>query len=135
MWLYNGVEVTEEQTAGYIGFVYIITDLLNGKRYVGKKLFSKAGYKQVKGKRKKIRKPSDWETYFGSCQELNDRVSSLGPNVFKREILHFCKSKAETTYLELREQIDRRVLESDEFYNQWIMARIRKSHLKDYSGN
>jgi hypothetical protein len=99
-----------------------------------KKLFSKAGYKQVNGKRKKIRKASDWENYFGSNDELNENVAKLGKELFIREILHLCNSKGLCTYLELREQIDRRVMESDEYYNSWIMARVRKSHLKGYNG-
>ena len=113
MWSYKGEEFKEELIGENIGFVYLITDLLNGKMYVGKKLFSKAGYKQVNGKRKKVRKASDWENYFGSNEELNSRVAEHGGENFKREILHLCNSKGLCTYLELREQIDRRVMESD----------------------
>lgn len=131
MWIYQGREVTDEDLDGYVGFVYVITNRKNSRKYVGKKLFTKAGYKTVKGKRKKIRKKSDWETYFGSNEELLEDVKKHGEEHFVRDILYLCKTKAECTYLELKEQIDRRVLESDGYYNSWIMARVRKSHVKD----
>lgn len=130
MWIYQGKEITDDDLVGYVGFVYVITNRKNGRKYIGKKLITKAGYKTVKGKRKKIRKKSDWETYFGSNEELLKDVKEMGEQHFVRDILHLCKTKAECTYLELKEQIDRRVLESESFYNSWIMARVRKDHLK-----
>ena len=128
-WLFNGEEfnvVTED----YFGFIYCITNLQNGKQYIGKKFFSKAGYKTVKGKRKKIRKPSDWLTYWGSNKTLLEDIQKLGEQHFRREILHLCTTRSDCAYLELREQIDRRVLESDGFYNEWVAVKVRKDHLK-----
>ena len=91
---------------------------------------TKAGYKQVKGKRRKIRKISDWEEYYGSSKYLHEDIKELGVSNFTREILHLCKSRSECAYLELKEQINREVLESDLFYNDWIQVRVRKEHLK-----
>ena len=82
-WLYKGDIFTEEMVDNHVGFVYTVTDLLNGKKYIGKKLFSKAGYKQVNGKKKKIRKQSDWANYYGSCEELCERVKLHGPEHFR----------------------------------------------------
>jgi hypothetical protein len=130
MWIYNGKEFSENDIGDSYGYVYLIRNLTNNKEYIGKKFFSKAGYKTVKGKRKKIRKPSDWLTYWGSNKQLNEDVKSLEEHNFSREILYLCKSRSECSYLELREQIDRRVLESDQFYNDWIMVKIRKDHIK-----
>lgn len=130
MWIYQGKEVTDDDLDGYVGFVYVITNRKNGRKYVGKKLFTKAGYKTVKGKRKKIRKKSDWETYFGSNEELLEDVKKYGEEHFVRDILYLCKTKAQCSYFELKEQIDRRVLETDGYYNSWIMVRIRKDHIK-----
>jgi hypothetical protein len=130
MWIYNGKEFSEDDIGDSYGYVYLIKNLTNNKQYIGKKFFSKAGYKTVKGKRKKIRKPSDWLTYWGSNKQLNEDVKTLGEHNFSREILYLCKSRSECAYLELREQIDRRVLESEDFYNDWIMVKIRKDHIK-----
>jgi hypothetical protein len=129
-WQYNNKDFTEEDIGDSYGYVYRITNLTNNKKYIGKKFFSKAGYKQVKGKRKKIRKPSDWLDYWGSNKTLIEDIQKLGKENFKREILYLCKTRSDCAYLELREQIDQRVLESDGWYNDWIMVKVRKNHLK-----
>jgi len=129
-WLYQGRVFNEEDIDGHYGFVYLLENTTTGRKYIGKKFFTKAGSKQVKGKRKKIRKSSDWLDYWGSNKNLMEDVKSLGEENFTREILYLCKSRSECAYLELKEQIDRRVLESDQFYNDWIMVKIRKDHIK-----
>lgn len=129
-WLYNEKKFDKELVGKNIGFVYIIENIESGKKYVGKKLFTSAKRIQRKKKTKRIRVESDWECYFGSSEDLLADVARLGKDKFKRTILHICKTKTECTYLELREQIDRRVLESDDFYNAWIFVRVRKKQLK-----
>lgn len=130
MWTYKGQEFLEEHIGSSYGYVYCITNLQDGRQYIGKKFFSKAGYKTVKGKRKKIRKPSDWLTYWGSNKQLLEDIKNTGEENFKREILHLCATRSDCAYLELREQMDRRVLESDNYYNDWIMIKVRKDHIK-----
>jgi len=119
-----------------IGFVYLITNLNTGKMYVGKKLakFAKTRYKIVIQKNgKKVKKRikekvnSDWLTYYGSNDKLNQDVKTLGEEYFKREILYYCNSKAECSYLEAKEQFARRVLESDNYYNGIISVRVGSS--------
>jgi hypothetical protein len=127
MWLYNGKEVTDEDVLGYVGFIYSITNLKNGKGYIGKKLLKFAKTKQVKGKKKKIKVDSDWKTYYSSSEALKKDVEDLGQENFRREILRFCSSKAECNYWELKYQIEKDVLLSDKFYNSWISARIYKT--------
>ncbi len=136
-WFYNGVEVTE-LPEDCVGFVYIITNLTNGRKYIGKKLakFSKTTYKTVKlkngtKKKKKIRSKidSDWQEYYGSSPNLTADINTLGKQNFKREILHYCTSKAQTSYLEAKEQFERRVLETDEYYNGHIQVRVHGSHI------
>ena len=139
MWLYNN-ELIEELPEDCVGFVYLIVNKSSNRMYVGKKLskFSKTTYKMVKQKngtkkRKKIRSKidSDWMEYYGSSIELNKDVESLGKDNFVREILFFCKSKAECSYIEAREQYSRKVLESDDYYNMQISCRIHGSHIKN----
>ena len=132
-WTYRGEEFTEEMIGVNIGFVYVITNLSNNRKYIGKKFFTASRTKQVKGKKKRIRIPSDWQTYYGSNTELQNDVILLGPDNFKREILHLCKSKGECGYLEAKEQFVSAVLETQDYYNTWIMVRVRKSHIKDYN--
>ena len=133
MWIYENKDFIEEQVQDNYGFVYLITNLTNGRKYIGKKFFYSAKTKQVKGKKKKYKAPSDWQTYYGSSDTLKQDVLQLGHDNFSREILHLCRSKGECSYLEAKEQFVRGVMESDDYYNSWIMVRIRKSHLKDYN--
>ena len=130
MWIYEGREVDEDQINGYTGFVYLITNLTNNRRYIGKKLFTSTRTKMVKGRRRKVKKDSDWRDYYGSNAILKQDVDRLGPDSFRREILYLCKSKGTANYLEMREQIDRRVLESDDWYNNQIYVRVHRSHIK-----
>ena len=125
-WMYNGKEVNEISDE-YEGFVYLITNLTNNKKYVGKKLARfKTTKPPLKGKKNKRRgyKESDWRDYWGSSDRLNEDVKTLGEDKFTREILYFCKSRAEMSYIEAREQFDRRVLETDEYYNGIINVRV-----------
>lgn len=129
IWSYKGADVPNDLSE-YIGFVYLITNLISNKKYIGKKLLKFKKTKTVKGKKKKSLVESDWKTYWGSNDELKEDVKRLGEVNFKREVLIFCKSKGELSYFELKEQVLAGVLESDEYYNSWIMARVRKDHLK-----
>jgi hypothetical protein len=133
-------ESVEELPEDCVGFVYQITNLTNSRKYIGKKLakFAKTTYKVVKlkngtKKKKKIRSKidSDWMDYYGSSIELNKDVEALGKENFTREILYYCKSKAECSYVEAREQFNRRVLESDDYYNGQISVRVHGSHIKN----
>ena len=98
MWLYKGEEFTEDLIGNSFGFVYLITNLLNGRKYLGKKLFTKASRKQTKGKIKKIRVTSDWKNYWSSSDTLKEDVKNLGESNFSREILHLCKTRSEASY-------------------------------------
>jgi hypothetical protein len=132
-WTYNNIDFTEDLIGDNYGFVYQITNLANNKKYIGKKFFYSTKTKQVKGKKKKVKVPSDWQTYYGSSDTLQKDVLQYGLENFKREIIHLCKSKGECGYLEAKEQFTNNVLESDDYYNTWIMVRVRKSHIKDYN--
>lgn len=125
-WTHKGNTV-ESIPDEYEGFVYLITNLTNNQKYVGKKLAKfKTTKPPLKGKKNKRRgtKESDWQTYWGSSDRLNEDIKKLGEQNFSREILYFCKSRAEMSYIEAREQFDRRVLETDEYYNGIINVRV-----------
>jgi hypothetical protein len=132
-WEYNGKDFTEDLVGNNYGFVYQITNLTNGKKYIGKKFFYSAKTKQVKGKKKKYKASSNWQTYYGSSDNLTKDVLQLGHENFNREILHLCLTKGECGYLEAKEQFRNNVLETDNYYNSWIMVRVRKDHIKGYN--
>ncbi len=128
----------ETLPADCVGFVYIITNVTNDRKYIGKKLakFSRTTQRTVKlkngtKKKRKVRSKvdSDWQDYYGSSPELLKDVALLGKDQFRREILYYCKSKAECSYIEAREQFSRRVLESTDYYNGHIQVRVHGSHI------
>lgn len=134
MWYYRGEQFTSEMIGDYVGFVYLILDKTNNRKYIGKKLFkSKRKLPPLKGKTRKrtVVKESDWQDYFGSSEEVKSLVEQLGRDNFHREILHLCRSKGEMSYLELKEQVDREVLLRDDYYNNIIQVRIHGSHVKN----
>ena len=125
-WTFEG-NIIESIPEEYEGFVYLITNKTNNKKYIGKKLAKfKTTKPPLKGKKNKRRghKESDWKEYWGSSDRLIADVEALGPQNFTREILYFCTNRAEMGYIEAREQFDRRVLESDEYYNGIINVRV-----------
>lgn len=132
-WTYKGQLFESNQIEEYVGFVYLITDLSNNKKYVGKKNFwAIRKLPPLKGKTRKrtVKKESDWQDYFGSSEQVKLLVESQGRNNFTREILHLCNTKGEMSYLEAKEQFDREVLFSDEYYNQFIGCKIHAKHVR-----
>ena len=130
-WTYNG-ESVQEIPENCEGFVYLITNLTNDKKYVGKKLARfKVTKPPLKGKKNKRRstKESDWRTYWGSSDWLIEDVKELGEDQFTREILYYCQSRGMLSYLEAKEQFDREVLLSDEYYNGIINVRVGSSKI------
>ena len=136
-WLYQ-TQLVEILPEDCIGFVYLITNNLTGRKYIGKKLakFSRTTYRVVKQKngkkkRKKIRTKvdSDCREYYGSSPELTADITKLVTQNFSREILYYCTSKAACSYIEAREQFSRRVLESTDYYNGHIQVRVHGSHI------
>lgn len=138
MWTYEN-QIVESLPDDCVGFVYLIVNKTNSRMYIGKKLakFSRTSTKTVtlkngtkKKKKVKSKRDSDWQEYYGSSIELQKDIELSGKEHFTREILFFCKSKAECSYVESREQFSRKVLESDEYYNNNIMCRIHGSHIR-----
>lgn len=128
-WSYNGLPFTEEDVGNSYGFVYEIVNLTNNRRYIGKKFFTKAGTRQIKGKKKKVRLSSGWENYWSSSDELKEDVKKLGDENFTRTILYLCKSRSECSYRETKEIFIRDALLTDDYYNKWVSCKIHKAHV------
>lgn len=124
--MYQGQQI-DKLPEGCEAFVYIITNKKNDKKYIGKKLakfkVTKPPLKGKKNKRKST-KESDWQTYWGSSDNLKQDVATHGEDNFTREILHVCSSRGIASYLEAQEQFERKVLLTDEYYNGIINVRI-----------
>ena len=132
MWLYEN-KTFDETPEEYQGFVYQITELDTGKKYIGKKNFWKPKILPVTKTRKRrvrTRVESDWKKYFGSSVEVQTLVESKGQDNFKREILRLCKTKGEMSYFEAKLQFEKDVLLTDEYYNEFIGCKIHSKHLK-----
>ena len=130
-WTYNGEKI-EELPDNIEGFVYLITNTTNNRKYIGKKLAKfKKTKPPLKGRKNKRRghKESDWRDYWGSSDKLNEDVQALGTDKFTREILYYCNSRGLMSYLEAREQFERRVLESEDYYNGIINVRVGGSKI------
>ena len=136
-WLYQD-QIVDILPENCVGFVYLITNNTNSRKYIGKKLakFSKTTQRTVKlkngnKKKQKIRTKvdSDWRDYYGSSPELTKDVEQIGKENFTREILYYRNSKSECSYIEAREQFSRRVLESKDYYNGHIQVRVHGSHI------
>ena len=132
MWYYESKEY-DETPEEYQGFVYLITELDTGKKYIGKKNFWRPKVLPKNSKRNRrvrTRVESDWRSYFGSNKEVQALVESKGIENYKREILRFCKTKGEMSYYEAKLQFENDVLLSDDYYNEFIGCKIHSRHLK-----
>ena len=129
MWLYKE-QPLEHIPANAYGYVYLITNNLTGRKYIGKKLFWFRKTKVLKGKKKRLKVESDWKEYWSSSDELKADIQKLGEENFTREILHICGNKGMCNYLEAKEQMLREVLETDKYYNSQIQCRVHRTHIK-----
>lgn len=128
---------------GCLGFIYLITNKLTGRMYIGRKKLTntKTTYKTVvvkstglkKKKKIKTEVESDWKTYFGSNTELQKDVEINGPENFDRQILRWCRTLGEMSYWETYEIFVRHAVALPEYYNTWVSVRVRSDHLpKDF---
>lgn len=132
MWYYND-KVFDETPEEYQGFVYQITELDTGKKYIGKKFFWKPKTLPVTKTRKrrvKTRVESDWKVYYGSSSEVKLLVEKKGACNYRRDILKLCKTKGECSYYEAKLQFQYDVLLSDDYYNEFIGCKIHSKHIR-----
>lgn len=131
-WLYNE-QIFDETPEEYQGFVYRITELDTGKKYIGKKFFWKPKTLPITKSRKrriKTRVESDWRKYYGSSITVKNLVEEKGLDNWKREILKLCETKGECSYYEAKLQFEYDVLLTDEYYNEFIGCKIHSKHIK-----
>jgi len=125
-WKYNSVDFTDVPK-GMEGFVYLITNLVNDKKYIGKKHFWTRQKDRMTGRRKT--KESDWIDYWGSCDELKEDVKELGKDKFSREILYLCPHKKSMSFYETMEQFKRDVILREDYYNTNVEGKFFSSEV------
>lgn len=128
MWLLNNEPFVD--AGEWYGFIYEITNNVTGRKYIGRKYFTQAKTYQLKGKKKRKRVESDWRTYWGSSKELLSDIDKYGVENFSRKILKLCESRGNTNYWEAKFQFDNNVLLDDNYYNDWIMIKTHRKHIK-----
>lgn len=128
MWIYNNQPLNDPEV--WYGFIYEITNNVTGKKYIGRKYFTHSKTKQVKGKKKRTRVESDWRDYWGSNKELLADIDKYGKENFTRKILKLCETRGNTNYWEAKFQFDNNVLLDDNYYNDWIMIKTHRKHIK-----
>lgn len=129
-WLYNEKEfILAEHDPEPFGYVYEITHTVSGKKYIGKKLLTKAGYKTIKGKRHKLRLESDWKEYYGSSPELKKIIEKEGTNNLIRQIVRLCYNRGECSYYESKMIFETDAIISDNYFNSWISVKVSAAHL------
>ena len=135
-WYYNDKPFESGDIQDYFGFVYLIKNNLNGRRYVGRKYFWQ--FRTPKGKKRKVKSESDWKNYYGSCPELKEDLERYGRGIFRRTILSLHKTKGKTNFEETRQLFNHNVLTESlddgvpRYYNSNILNRYFR---KDYYGN
>lgn len=135
-WSYNGRPFTSNDIQDYFGFVYLIQNNLNGRRYIGRKYFF--SFRTPKGKKRKVKSESDWKNYYGSCPELKEDIIKFDRENFSRTILSLHKTKGKTNFEETRQLFNNNVLTESldsgtpAYYNSNILNRYFR---KDYYGN
>ncbi len=130
-WIFNDKPMEiDDFPEGTVGFVYEITNTINGKKYIGKKILQSAKKKLVNGRNKHYKVESDWKKYYGSSEEMKNDVKIFGKKNFERKIIEICFSKSHMSYAETKEIFLRDALLRDSFYNSWLSARINKKNLR-----
>jgi Putative endonuclease segE, GIY-YIG domain len=133
-WTYRGKLFESEDINEYYGFIYRITNTVNGYDYVGRKYFKTIKKRPpLKGKKNKRRETveTDWKDYWGSSARLVEDMTKLGKDKFTREIIHLCKSRGETNYMEAYYQFKEGVLLKENNYNGIIQIKLGKGSVKD----
>ena len=132
-WYFKSTPFLSENIDDNFGFVYLITNLQNGRKYIGRKYFW--SFRKPPGKKRKVKKESDWKKYYGSCPELKEDIERMGRQNFSRTILSLHKTPGKTNFEETRQLFIHGVLTESldtggpAYYNSNILSRYFR---KDY---
>ena len=132
-WTYQGSTFTSDDINDFFGYVYCITNLQSGKKYIGRKYFTQR--RKPRGGKRRVTSESDWKKYYGSSPELKADVKDFGKLNFKREIISLHKTLGKVNYEETRQLFLNNVLTESldngtpAYYNSNILGRYMK---KDY---
>ena len=138
-WRYNGKVFDSDDIGDYFGFVYLITNQSNSRRYIGRKYFW--SFRKPPGKKRKVKQESDWKKYYGSCPELKDDLKLFGKESFSREILSLHGTKGSCNFEETKQLFLNNVLSEalDEgvpaYYNSNILGRYMRKDYGNFRGN
>lgn len=130
-WLYNGEILESEHIENRVGMVYLLENIMTKKYYVGKKFFWTTKPKMIKGKKKKIRCESDWRKYYGSNKILQEEIKEKGIDIISRSVLVLCNTKTQCSYYEIVEQIERKALLREDYYNEFMGGKINGRFLQE----
>jgi hypothetical protein len=134
-WHYNGKPFESSDIQDYFGFVYLIENNLNGRKYIGRKYFF--SFRTPKGKKRKVKLESDWKNYYGSCPELKEDIEKFGRENFSRSIISLHKTKGKTNFEETRQLFVNGVLTealdngTPKYYNSNILGRYYRKDFLD----
>lgn len=131
-WMFKGKVFQSEDINNAHGMVYLIEEISTGKVYIGQKQLWTKKTKTINKKKKKIKVDSDWKDYWSSSSYIKEKVEREGHSDFKRYVLLLCISTGQLNYMEMKLQMDMRVLEQSHlFLNGFIGGRISTSHIKN----
>ena len=136
-WIYCNRPFSSDDIDDFYGFVYNITNLINKRQYIGRKYFW--SHRKPPGKKRRVKKESDWKKYYGSCPELKEDIERFGRQNFSRTILSLHKTPGKTNFEETKQLFINGVLTESldsgvpAYYNSNILSRyFRKDY---YDGN
>ena len=138
-WTYQGSTFTSDNINDFFGYVYRITNLQNGRQYIGRKYFVQK--RKPRGGKRRVTSESDWKKYYGSSPELKEDVKHYGKHNFKREIISLHETLGKVNYEETKQLFLNNVLmealDNGEpaYYNSNILGRYMKKNYGNFENN
>ena len=138
-WYFKGTPFLSENIDNNFGFVYLITNLQSGKKYIGRKYFW--SFRKPPGKKRKVKQESDWQKYYGSCPELKEDIKLFGKGIFSREILSLRETRGTCNFEETKQLFLNNVLSealddgSPAYYNSNILGRYMRKDYGNFTRN